>query len=129
MTHVITSWIVIGSAAAGMELNYFNIFYLFLGAFLSLFLFSALLSFVITLSGKETVTIGTGLGLVLLQILVEGFDPAISAHFPTMYVVSLDDLISESLLTAFISIGSYVIFTLLLFIGTIKIFRKQDLFI
>ncbi|WP_339238139.1 hypothetical protein [Oceanobacillus sp. FSL W7-1281] len=129
MTHVITSWVVIGSVAAGMELNYFNIPYLFLGAFLSLFLFSALLSFVITLSRKETVTIGTGLGLVLLQILVEGFDPSISVHFPTMYVVSLDDLISESLLTAFISIGSYVIFTLLLFIGTIKIFRKQDLFI
>ncbi|MFD1413579.1 hypothetical protein [Oceanobacillus jeddahense] len=129
VTHVITSWIVIGSVAAGIELNYFNFPYFFLGAVLSLFLFSALLSFVITLFGKETVTISTALGLVILQILVEGFDPAISAHFPTMYVVSLDNLVSESMLTALISIGSYIICTLLLFIGTIKIFHKQDLFI
>lgn len=128
LVHVVTSWIVMGSVAAGIDLNYFNLPYFFLGAVLSLFLFSALLSFVITLSGKETVTIGVALGLVLLQILMEGLDPTISAHFPTMYAVTLHDFVPSNLLTGIISIGSYVIFTFLLFVGTIKIFNKQDLF-
>lgn len=127
LIHAVTSWLVISSIAAGIELNYFNIFYFFLGAVLSLFLFSSLLAFIITLSGKETVTIGMALGLVILQILIEGFDPVISAHFPTKYVVSLNDLVTSNLLTGIISIGSYILFTFLLFIGTIKIFHKQDL--
>ncbi|GIN73389.1 hypothetical protein J14TS2_38640 [Bacillus sp. J14TS2] len=129
LVHIVTSWVVMGSVAAGIELNYFNIPYFFLGAVLSLLLFSSLLSIVITLSGKETVTIGAALGLVLLQILVEGLDPTISAHFPTLYVVSLQDLVLSNSLTGIISIGSYIIFTFLFFVGTIKLFNKQDLFI
>src|SRR5690625_5209154 len=113
LTHIVTSWIVIGSVAAGIELHYFNIPFFVLGAVLSLFLFSSLLAFVITLFGKETVTIGMALGLVILQILIEGFDPVISAHFPTKYVVSLHDLVSSNVLTGIISIGTYFIFTFL----------------
>lgn len=87
-----------------------------------------MLAFVIAISRKETVTIGVALGLILLQALMEGLDPVVSAHFPTMYVSTLHDLVSANLLTGIISISCYLIFTFLLFIGTIKIFSKQDLF-
>ncbi|MEI3614554.1 hypothetical protein [Pseudogracilibacillus sp. SO30301A] len=123
-----TSWLVISSVVSGIEFTFFNFFYFFFGAVLSLFLFSSLLSFVMTLSGRETVTIGVALGLVLLQMLIEGLDPTVSFHFPTMYVITLQNLILSNLLTGIISIGSYLIFAFLLFVGTIKVFNKQDLF-
>ncbi|MBO0994398.1 hypothetical protein [Bacillus sp. SD088] len=129
LIHVVTSWLTIGSLVAGIELNYFNISYFLFGAILSLLFYSSMLAFVIAISEKETVTIGVALGLILLQALMEGLDPVISAHFPSMYVVSLYDLVSSNLLTGIISIGSYLIFTFILFVGTIKIFNKQDLFI
>lgn len=128
LAHVGTSWLVISSVTDGIELTFFNMSYFLFGAVLSLFLFSSLLSFVMTLSGRETITIGVGLGLVLLQMLVEGLDPTISAYFPTMYVVTLHNLVLSNMLTGIISIGSYIIFTFLFFVGTIKIFNKQDLF-
>lgn len=128
LIHVVVSWLTIGSIAAGIELNYFNISYFLFGAVLSLLFYSSMLAFIIAVSGKETVTIGVALGLILLQALMEGLDPVISAHFPTMYVSTLHDLVSSNLLTGIISISCYLIFTFLLFIGTIKIFSKQDLF-
>ena len=128
LAHVGTSWLVISSVADGIEFTFFNMPYFLLGAVLSLFLFSALLSFVMTLSGRETITIGVGLGLVLLQLLEEGLNPVISAHFPTMYVVTLQDLVLSGELTGIISIGSYLILAFLLFVGTMKVFNKQDLF-
>lgn len=128
LIHVVTSWLTIGSLAAGIELNYFNISYFLCGAILSLLFYSSMLAFVIAISRKETVTIGVALGLILLQALMEGLDPVVSAHFPTMYVSTLHDLVSANLLTGIISISCYLIFTFLLFIGTIKIFSKQDLF-
>ncbi|KAF1301437.1 hypothetical protein [Candidatus Enterococcus willemsii] len=129
LVHFVTSWAFLNVAGSGVSFTMYQPFWLLVGANLSLLFFATILAFIMTLFENESVVIGVAIGMTLVVFIIESLDGRLAMYLPTMLLITLENMRKTELVTTSFVLVSYFSLAFLLFLGTIKLIDRKDIYI
>lgn len=98
-----------------------------IGAIVGILFLESMNSFCMVVTENEAATTGLSMGIVIIIFIFESIEQ-IAKYLPTMWLVTLPSIVKTEAGIGLIVIAVFFVLSLLLYAGTIGLFRKKDLF-
>lgn len=127
LSHLGTIWVILNSLSTVTEpVTFFSWSYFIPSLAISIGFLSLLIGFLMIRFERELVATSTSFGLIFFLLTIDSID-VISPYLPTTQPLMLETSMVSTPLLSVASLSSYFVLSLLLFLGTIIVFKQKDL--